>query len=353
MFLRNAWYIAMWAKDLGEKPVAKTLLNDKVAFYRKSNGDIAAIEDRCCHRAAPLSMGWVENDLLVCGYHGLTFNEQGACVKIPGQDRIPRSARVRSYPVVQRWNAVWIWMGDPEAADPTEIPELYWLDSPEWASTPGYIHLKSNYQLLIDNLLDLTHVSYVQKNTIAGDPREAVTPVRIERSERGVKAGRWMIDFVPPPLFARVGNFKGNVDRWQWVTWTAPSIVFLDVGAAETGTGAPEGDRSKGISIWANHLVTPETETTTHYNFAFSRNFALNDPEMADLLYQGSLTTFMEDAAVLEGVQGNLRGGNLEDVVDIVNDGAQLQCRKILAKLIEEENVAAAEPAPAPALQTG
>lgn len=359
MFLRNAWYMAMWAKDLGEKPVARTLLDDKMVLFRKSTGEIGAVQDRCCHRAAPLSLGWVENDALVCGYHGMAFDENGACVRIPGQDKIPSSARIRGYPVIQRWNAVWIWMGDPEAADPDQIPTLPWLDSPDWSTTPGYIHLKSNYQLLIDNLLDLTHVSYVHRNTIAGDPREAVTPVQTERGERSVHTGRWMIDFAPAPLFQRAGNFTGNVDRWQWVTWTAPSTVYIDVGSAATGTGAPEGDRSQGFSIWSNHLMTPETETTTHYHFGFSRNFCLNDTEMADFLYNGSLATFMEDAVILEGVQSNLRGGTLENVIDIGHDRAQRICRSILTKLILEEQAASAtpapkpDPAPTPELQSG
>ena len=114
-------------------------------------------------------------------------------------------------------------------------------------------------------------------NTISGDPREATTPTKTERLNDGVRVGRWMIDFKPPPLFAKAGGFDGNVDRWQHATWRPPCIVYMDVGAAQTGTGAPEGDRSQGISIWSTHLVTPETETTCHYHFGFARNFQLDD----------------------------------------------------------------------------
>ncbi len=338
MFLRNAWYIGLWAKDLADQPVARTILDDKIAFCRLKNGEVAALEDRCCHRAAPLSMGEVEGETIVCGYHGLAFDKEGRCVRVPGQERIPQNARVRSYPVEERWNAVWIWMGDPALADSGKIPNLHWLCDPGWAITPGYIHLKANYQLLIDNLLDLTHVSYVHKKTIMGDPREAITPTHTEKTEDGVRVGRWMLDFVPPPLFAKVGGFKGNVDRWQFVTWTPPSTVFLDVGSAEAGTGAPEGDRSKGFSIWSNHLITPESETTTHYHFCFARNFKIDDEEMSKILYEGSLTTFLEDAVMLEAEQLNLRAGALENLVDIRNDAAQLQSRRILRRLIEEES---------------
>ena len=178
-------------------------------------------------------------------------------------------------------------MGDPAKADRSKIEVLPWLDSPEWTATPGYLHLKSNYLLLIDNLLDLTHVAYVHKKTIAGDPREATTPTKTERVENGVRNGRWMIDFMPPPLFAKVGNFTSNVDRWQHVTWKAPATVYLDVGCAKTGTGAPQGDRSQGISIWSTHLATPETETSTHYFFCFARNFKLGDEPDVEAAVRG------------------------------------------------------------------
>jgi phenylpropionate dioxygenase-like ring-hydroxylating dioxygenase large terminal subunit len=117
-------------------------------------------------------------DHLACGYHGLKFDVSGRCVEVPGQSLIPRGAKVRSYPVCEKWGAVWIWMGEPARADASKVPSLPWLADPKWTATPGYIHLKSNYQFLIDNLLDLTHVSYVHKKTLAGDPREATTPTK-------------------------------------------------------------------------------------------------------------------------------------------------------------------------------
>jgi phenylpropionate dioxygenase-like ring-hydroxylating dioxygenase large terminal subunit len=228
-------------------------------------------------------------------------------------------------------------MGEPAKADTSKIPDLYWLGDPKWTATPGYIHLNSNYQFLIDNLLDLTHVTYVHKNTLAGDPREATTPTRTERLPDGVRVGRWMIDFVPPPLFARAGNFNCNVDRWQFVTWTPPSTVYLDVGCARAGTGAPEGDRSQGISIWSSHLITPETENSSHYMFSFARDFALADAEMSKLLYEGSKATFLEDAELLEAVQANRSGGSLDGLIDIAADAAQLQARRMLGQLIDAE----------------
>jgi phenylpropionate dioxygenase-like ring-hydroxylating dioxygenase large terminal subunit len=337
MFLRNGWYAAIWSGDLKDRPVGRTFLNERVVLFRNASGRVAALEDCCCHRAAPLSRGEVAGEYLACGYHGLKFDVSGQCVEVPGQRMVPRGAKVRSYPVQERWGVVWIWMGEPARADETKIPNLHWLADPTWTGTPGYIHLKSNYQFLIDNLLDLTHVTYVHKNTLAGDPREATTPTKTERLPDGVRVGRWMIDFVPPPLFAKAGNFTSNVDRWQFVTWNPPSTVYLDVGCAKTGTGAPEGDRSQGISIWSSHLITPETENSSHYMFCFARDFRIDDPEMSRLLYEGSRATFLEDAEMLEAVQMNRQGGSLEGLIDIGADAAQLQARRMLAGMIEAE----------------
>jgi phenylpropionate dioxygenase-like ring-hydroxylating dioxygenase large terminal subunit len=337
MFLRNGWYAAIWSNDLNDRPVGRTFLNEKVVLFRNASGQVAALEDCCCHRAAPLSKGELAGDYLACGYHGLKYDISGQCIEVPGQSIVPRGAKVRSYPVRETWGVVWIWMGEPAKADESRIPNLYWLADPGWAATPGYIHLKSSYQFLIDNLLDLTHVAYVHKKTLAGDPREATTPTKTERLADGVRVGRWMIDFTPPPLFAKAGNFTGKVDRWQFATWNPPATVYLDVGCATTGTGAPEGDRSQGISIWSSHLITPETEDSSHYMFCFARNFGVGDAEMSKLLYEGSKATFLEDADMLEAVQQNRRGGSLEGLIDIGADAAQLQARRMLAQLISAE----------------
>jgi phenylpropionate dioxygenase-like ring-hydroxylating dioxygenase large terminal subunit len=340
MFLRNGWYSAIWSRELKEKPVGKTFLNEKVVLFRNDRGEVGALEDRCCHRAAPLSLGEISGATLACGYHGLQFDVNGKCVHVPGQAAVPSGAKVRSYPVHEKSNVVWIWMGEAAKADTTKIPDMPWLSDPKWATTPGNLHVKSNYQFIIDNLLDLTHVSYVHKKTLAGDPREATTPTKTERLNDGVRVGRWMIDFVPPPLFAKAGNFTGKVDRWQHATWHPPGIVYLDVGCAKTGTGAPQGDRSQGISIWSSHLITPETEHSSHYMFCFARDFSLDDQEVSKMLFEGSKATFLEDVEFLEAVQTNREGGSLDGLIHVTADAAQLQARRMLNAMIGAEQQA-------------
>jgi len=339
MFMRNGWYTALWSHELTDRPVGKTLLNDKVVLFRNATGQVGALEDCCCHRAAPLSLGEISGRYLTCGYHGLKFDVDGKCVEIPGQTQVPANAKVRSYPVAEKWNVVWIWMGDPAKADPTKIPDMPWLSEPEWAATPGRLHVKTNYQFIIDNLLDFTHVAHVHKRTIAGDPREATEPMRTERLNDGVRVSRWLLDVQPPPLFAKAGNFTSQVDRWQLARWHSPSVVYLDVGCAKAGTGAPEGDRSHGISIWSTHLLTPETELTSHYMFCFSRDFSLEDAEMSKLLYEGSRATFLEDVDFLEAVQTNRADGSLDGLIHIGSDAPQLQARRMLGSMISAEQM--------------
>jgi len=340
MFLRNAWYTAIWSKDLHDEPVARTIIGDDVVLYRGASGKAVALEDRCCHRAAPLSRGKVTGDALQCGYHGMTFDGAGRCIEVPMQPMVPPGAQVRAYPVAEKWSTVWIWMGDPAKADEAKIPSLPWLSSPEWKLTPGYMHIEAAGQLLVDNLLDFSHVIHLHPKTLAGDPREATTPVKTESSAEGIRVGRWMLDFEPAPLFAAAGGFNGRIDRWQFANWRAPALVFMDVGAAPAGTGAPEGDRSQGVSVWSTHMITPETETSCHYHFGWARNFKLEDEAMSQLIFDGTLATFLEDKAMIEAQQKKLQGAALDGLVDINADTAQLQARRILAEMIARENAA-------------
>ncbi len=338
-FLKNAWYAAMWSGELPDgAPEARRILDEPVVLFRDRDGAPAALEDRCCHRAAPLSLGRCVGDALECGYHGLQFDRAGKCIRIPVQDRIPDNAHVRSYPVIEKWNAVWVWMGDPAAADEALIPDYFWMDDPNWMVTCGTIRMKGNYQLLIDNLLDFTHVTYLHRDTIAGEEREGEAPVEVERTDNSVTVSRWLLDYDPPPLFARAGGFNGKVDRWQYTRWTAPSTLAFDVGCAAAGTGAPAGNRDQGISIWSTHLITPEDETHTQYHWAYVRNFGLDDPEMTRLLHDGAKATFMEDVVMIEAQQERLGGVSIEGCMDIAADGPPLQMRRIMDTLIAAES---------------
>jgi phenylpropionate dioxygenase-like ring-hydroxylating dioxygenase large terminal subunit len=188
LFLRNSWYVAAWDREVTRMPLGRLILNEPVVLYRREDGTPVALEDRCCHRQLPLSMGRLEGDELRCGYHGLKFDASGKCVEIPGQSSIPPQARVRAYPLVEKYNWVWIWMGDPERADPAVIPHWWWAEHRDWAFTRAdMVHVRCNYQLISDNVLDVTHLAYVHASSI-GASSITEFPATVERQERLVRS---------------------------------------------------------------------------------------------------------------------------------------------------------------------
>ena len=325
-FLRNSWYVAAWDREVGRAPLARTILGEPIVLFRKEKGEAVALEDRCCHRQLPLSMGKVEGDALRCGYHGLLFDSSGTCIEIPGQASVPPQARVRDYVLHEKYHWLWIWMGDPAKADPKLIPNWWWADHAEWAFTrPGMIPVKCNYQLIADNVLDVTHLAYVHASSI-GAPSITEFPGKVEREERLVRFTRWIKDRPPPPMYREAGGFAGNVDRWQIVEHIPPCFTVNFAGCK---------DKSKRIDLMALSAPTPETESTTHYFFGFVRNFDLNDEKAERLFAEGMVKVFNEDIPILEAQQRNLDLGRAR--VDIGVDAAPLAARRMLQALLEAE----------------
>ena len=328
MFLRNSWYVAAWDREVGQGLLARTILNEPVVLYRTPSGVPVALEDRCCHRHLPLSMGRLEGDRLRCGYHGLVFDTQGRCVEIPGQESVPPQARVRAYPVVEKYHWVWIWMGDAHRADPSLIPNWWWAEHKDWEFTrPDRAHLKCNYQLIADNVLDVTHLAYVHASSI-GAPSITEFPASVEREQNLVRLTRWIRDRPPPPLYQKAGGFAGNVDRWQIVEHTPPCFTV-------NFAGCEDGERR--IELMALSAPTPETAKTTHYFFGFLRNFGLADPGMENIFSADMVKVFNEDFPVLEAQQRMLDLKPGAPKVDIKVDAAPLAARRMLDALIARE----------------
>jgi len=273
-------------------------------------------------------MGRVVGDLLQCGYHGLKFDSSGKCVEIPGQESIPPQAKVRSYPLHERYGWVWIWMGDPAKADPALIPNWWWADHAEWAFTkPDMIPVKCNYQLIADNVLDVTHLAYVHASSI-GAPSITEFPGTVEREERLVRFTRWIRDRPPPPMYQEAGGFAGNVDRWQIVEHVPPCFSVNLAGCQ---------DASKKIELMALSAPTPETERTTHYFFGFTRNFGLEDAAKEKIFAEGMVKVFHEDIPILEAQQRALDADPGAPRIDIKVDAAPLAARRMLQSMLEKE----------------
>ena len=340
MFLKNAWYVGAWDTEIGRQSLLRrTLLNEPVVFYRQEDGTPVALEDKCAHRHAPLSEGKLVGDMIQCPYHGLEYNADGDCVRVPGQSNVPPGCRVRSYPVVERNHWIWLWMGDPALANPDDIEDFHWMDDPGWRAKGELMHLKADYKLLVENLLDLSHLSYIHATTL-GTSAVAETPMSVDRSDSHVTVTRWVMDSTPPPFFEKAGGFAPDehVDRWQHITWTPPAFVRLDVGAAKAGTGAKEGDRSQGITMRNLNAITPETDKTTHYFWAQAHDFRLDEPWITDLLVANIHEAFLEDLEIIGLQQINIDSGTTQPRIDINHDGGGLQAIRTLEAMIDAEN---------------
>ena len=342
MFLRNYWYVAATDTEIERKPLGRIILGEPIVFYRLEDGTPVALEDRCAHRHLPLSMGKLVGDTLQCHYHGLRYDQTGTCVRVPGQDLIPRSARVRKYPVVERYHWLWIWMGDPALADPDKITDYHWLADPNWGAKGQYLHVKGNWQLVVDNLLDLTHLAFVHETTIGNSALVDQAQVKVQRAQDNVTVTRWIIDAPPPPTFVKAGKFTANVDRWQIINFTPPAFLRLDVGATPTGTGAPEGRRVGGIQMRNLNAMTPETETTTHYFWAQAHDFEPHNPDMTEKIFQQIKIAFLQDVAVFTAQQRNIDLDPDAPQSDINADSGGIQARRIVDRLYQEEQAAMA-----------
>ena len=182
----NAWYAAAWDHEIKHKLTPRTICGKKVVMYRRTDGRVAALEDACWHRLLPLSLGRLDGDEVVCGYHGLVFDDSGRCTHMPSQNSINPSACVRTYPVIEAHRFVWLWMGDPALADPAKVPDLHWNRDDAWAGDGKVIHVKCDYRLVVDNLMDLTHETFVHSSSI-GDRAVAEAPFEVTHGDRTVR----------------------------------------------------------------------------------------------------------------------------------------------------------------------
>lgn len=339
-FIRNRWYAAAWSAEVGRTLFVRTLLGEPVLLYRTAAGSPVALRDMCPHRLLPLSKGTLKGDAVECGYHGITFDCSGACVRIPGQSQIPLTAKVTAYPVTEKFDLVWIWMGDPGRARVEDIIDIPQYGQPGWAVSRGpHTHFRSNYQNITDNLVDPAHTSFVHRRTIGSAAAEDV-PVKTEQQDDTVVVSRWVTDGEPVPLVQRFGSFRGRVDRWQYYYLYPPCTSFVDFGAIDAGVERTEANRNAGFRILSYAMLTPETECSTHYFWFQVRNFHPDSAEVTAELVRLYAQTFEEDRVILEEIQ------RVEDRVGEVDrlrvgiDNASIRLRRIVQKQLAAERAA-------------
>lgn len=333
-FPLDQWYVAGLAWELKDQPLARTLLGHPVVMFRTVDGKVAALEDRCCHRELPLSCGTVEERGLRCGYHGLLFDHGGQCLEIPGQERIPAKACVKSFELRERDQLLWIWMGATPQSQPEDEPPAYPVHSdPAYRFGGDVYHYDAPYQLIHDNLLDLSHLGYVHLKTIGGNARIHMN-AELKVSQQGdvVTVLRHMPDSDPPPTYAAAWPFKGRIDRWQEVEFH-PSHVRIWTGAMDAGADSLSNPQREGFHMRGFHGVTPETETSAHYFWTIATN---PHPEMDDptqLVIDQTAATFEEDKVVIEAQFRNQQRFGKRSVIDIHVDVGPNRARRVIERL--------------------
>jgi len=341
-FPLNAWYAAGWASEFQRTLLPRRICGKDLVFYRSTSGRAVALDDACWHRLLPLSKGRLDGDDVVCGYHGIAFNPHGRCTFMPSQQTINPSACVRSYPVAEKHKLVWIWMGEPSRAKEEAIPDMHWNDDPAWTSATGNtIHAQCDYRLVVDNLMDLTHETFVHGSSL-GHRAVAESPFDVTHGPHFATVTRWMRDIFPPPHWAMQYEYKfgkvEHVDRWQIIRFEAPSTVVIDVGVAKAGTGAEHGDRSLGVNGHVLNTMTPETETTCHYFWAFARNYGLEDPQMTERLRQDVVRVFGEDEVILAAQQRAVLNHERTPFYNLNIDAGAMWARRLIDEMIDREH---------------
>ncbi|MES2260898.1 MAG: aromatic ring-hydroxylating dioxygenase subunit alpha [Pseudomonadota bacterium] len=343
-FLRNAWYPAAWDNEVKHDALfQRTLLNESILFFRE-DGVPQAISNRCPHRFAPLHMGKRVEGGVQCPYHGLQFNGQGKCIHNPhGDGAIPKAAAVRSYPVIERYSMLWIWMGEEAKADAALIPDFSCMDPEHFNVGKRYLHAKANYVLETDNIMDLSHIEYLHPGTLGSDAvKQAVTSVE-QQGNTIVSRRQTTAERMPDYLYQAMGFPHGElVDRWIDVRWDAPASMLLDAGAVATG-----GTRAEGKSFPLPHLFAPETEKTTHYWFGFGMPKAMGEEgaQFAQQQIDGLAVPFTnEDLPMLEAQQQMMGDATLWELKPVLlpGDAGAVRARRQLDQMIAGERAAAA-----------
>ena len=338
MWLRNCWYVMAWDHEIPDEGfLARKVLGEPLLLYRTAAGALTVLEDRCCHRQAPLSKGKREGDCIRCGYHGLKFDANGRCVEVPGLDRAPAGARVKTYPVVSKNRWVFVWMGDTARADTALLPDNFSNDHPAWHYKPGYMHYDTPYLLICDNLLDFSHLSYVHEKTLGGSTAIAHARPTIEKIEtngqRGLRVSRHVPDVPPPPYYSKIRPLATNVDRWFIYDFLLPGTLLMKSGGRPIAD-APD-NLANAVQLHSCQTLTPETETSTHYFFQQAHQAGAGAEAVTDGIFNSLVMAFNEDRDMITAQHQNLNPDTAMQPMWM--DAALVQFRKLLAAEVAHE----------------
>ena len=331
----NQWYVAAWARDVGRALLARTICEEPVVLYRREDGSVVALEDVCPHRLLPLSMGVIEGDALRCGYHGLLLDSAGQCLEMPGAAPKNSAVCVTAYPVVERYNFVWVWIGDPARADLDLLPNLWMTEAEGWRADGGTYDVACDYRLIIDNLMDLTHEAHVHSSTL-GQVELHDFPITTNVESDKVVTSKWIASVPAPPLYkSMLDGYDGPVDRWQIIEFYPPTGVIIEGGVAKSER-ALTIDRREGADIltYVLDFITPATEKTCTYFWGSVRNRDVDDDAAFGRITKLQGEVFMEDVAVLEAQQKQIDRFPERKLQAYSIDAGVVRARRALDRLV-------------------
>ncbi len=335
-FVRQEWYVAALSDEVGEELLSRRLLGRSIVLYRTADGRPVALDDRCSHRGFPLSAGTRRDDGIECGYHGFTFDECGTCVAVPGQTSIPSRAAVVAYPTLEAGPFVWVWLGDADQ-ERSDLPERPGFDDVGWTYYSGYAPIQCNFMLMIDNLLDLSHETYIHASRI-GSAEVAETPIEtsFEKATNTVRVRRHMESAECPPSYQHLTGLTSPIDRTQDISFHAPGLYVLRNRIAKAGTVATDDDRDAfhGKVIYA---ITPADDRNTHYFYAIGRDFALNDHDLDAARQEQQVALIQEDAEAVELLQRRVEAEGESPEVSIKIDTGGLAARRAIRARLDRE----------------
>ncbi|WP_269619628.1 aromatic ring-hydroxylating dioxygenase subunit alpha [Zhongshania sp. BJYM1] len=341
MFLKNAWYCGGWQTDLSlakDALLTRKIADEFIVFYRKADGNVVALEDRCCHRQAPLSLGRKEGDNLRCMYHGWKFDSTGLCVEIPGQQEVRNKACVRSFPVVVKNDWIWVWMGDPAIADESLICDSVGPSHPEWDLRTKQVRVNTNYRLEIANLTDLSHVAWVHANSFGGTTAYVDIRPKHTLGERGLHTEFWLRN-VPAPEFARhLFPPEARFDFHFDVNVTVPCnfiLSFKVFTSSSASEGASEGELI--LNTFSSQAVTPRDEDEVDYYYSWGATKHSTVPGLVELLIEANEVAFLEDKRMLEGQYERIKHKSDVNPQHYAHDLGPVKMLRLLDTLLAKE----------------
>lgn len=333
------WYVVASSEEIGPRPLARTICGRALVLYRTTDGTAVAMDDRCPHRGYPLSAGSVCGDQIQCGYHGLRFAADGECVWAPGQDRIPGRARVATRPLVEIGPWAWVWTGDPASADPDRLPSMPWFDDPRWTYVHGMEHLDARYGLLVDNLLDLSHETFLHGDHI-GTPEVAETPITttVDEHRAVVHVSRRMASVECPNFYIGATGLRSPIDRWQDIEYHAPGCYVLHVRVAPAGSYPDEdGDDPSAAHLEILYAISPIDDHRTMDFWAVCRDFALDDGDVDAFIARSNRAVVLQDVDALNLIEARLGDCWDPDEVSLKIDTGGLAARRVLRSMVAAE----------------